>query len=623
VQLDWFHVSNFKSYLDSGRLPLTSGMTVVVGRNSAGKSALLDALGLRFMGRPHRSLKSLPHPGDAEDPVSRVHLQARCPGPELKRTFLQSNSQYYFPWPKGTTQSESNARPFIERLFSAEVVSCKLEALASKDSVASIDAGSRFALFWDGAPNDGGADSLNVLIQPTPDKRNVGQIHFGNGGGSPAQLMAATLLPRLFRFQAERMSIGLCQAGTNTVLKPDASNLPEVLSNLQGNPALFDDYERAIREVFPLAKAITTRPASNNRVEVFVWQISPASRRHDLAFSLNECGTGIGQVLAILYVVMASPEPQTILIDEPNSFLHPGAARALIRVLRQFPHHQYVIATHAPEIIAEAGHCPIIRVQWAEGASECQLYPKRDTEMSRKLLIDVGARLSDVFGFDEVLWVEGLSDQACIKTILESLFEPRSGLAVLAVRDTGNFDRRRAADIVAIYRQASLASAVVPPTVGFLLDRDGRNDRDMKEIVRETNGAVSFLDRLMLENYLLDPGAIAKVLNTEWHGAYDITTEKVKNWLLANGTAPEFGARACTAFSDEWLQKVDGAKLLRALFAGIAEQPAEFRKTTHCEQLVRAIIEGDANTLAPLINLIEGKLGAKRRNAADRSSAAA
>lgn len=320
-------------------------------------------------------------------------------------------------------------------------------------------------------------------------------------------------------------------------------NLPEVLSNIQANPDLFDEYISRVREVFPIVESITVRSAINNQVEIRVWQLPGASRRDDLAFPLNECGTGIGQVLAILYVAMASDDPQIILIDEPNSFLHPGAARALIRALRQFPRHQYVIATHAPEIISEAGDCPVIQVQWANGESTCERYPARTSEISRRLLVDVGARLSDVFGFDEVLWVEGPSDQACINALLKARFPPRPGLAVLPVRDTGNFYRRRARDIVAIYRQASMASALVPPTIGFLLDRDNRGDRDVEQIIEKTAGAVSFLPRAMIENYLLNAHAIVDVLKAESGDAAPLfQLEDVESWIRAHGSDREYQA---------------------------------------------------------------------------------
>src|SRR5205807_561938 len=75
--------------------------------------------------------------------------------------------------------------------------------------------------------------------------------------------------------------------------------------------------------------------------------------RDDLAIPLAECGTGIGQVLSILYVVLKS-EGNIIIIDEPNSFLHPRAAKALVSILREDRRNQYIISTHSPEVIVAA-----------------------------------------------------------------------------------------------------------------------------------------------------------------------------------------------------------------------------------------------------------------------------
>src|SRR5207248_195727 len=94
-----------------------------------------------------------------------------------------------------------------------------------------------------------------------------------------------------------------------------------------------------------------------------VWNHDPSTQRIDLAVPLNECGTGLGQVLAILYVVLTSDLPQTIIIDEPQTFLHPGAARALVEILKDFSHHQFIIATHSPTIVSVARPANLILVQ--------------------------------------------------------------------------------------------------------------------------------------------------------------------------------------------------------------------------------------------------------------------
>ena len=42
-----------------------------------------------------------------------------------------------------------------------------------------------------------------------------------------------------------------------------------------------------------------------------------------------------------------------VIIDEINSFLHPAAVKALLRILQtQYTQYQYIISTHAPEVIS-------------------------------------------------------------------------------------------------------------------------------------------------------------------------------------------------------------------------------------------------------------------------------
>jgi len=58
----------------------------------------------------------------------------------------------------------------------------------------------------------------------------------------------------------------------------------------------------------------------------------------------------------------------------------------------------------------------------------------------RRTLLEVGTRLSDLFGADNVVWVEGPTEEECFPKIMRarSITTP-PGLAVLAVRATGDF----------------------------------------------------------------------------------------------------------------------------------------------------------------------------------------
>lgn len=615
MKIQSFRVLNYKSYDDSGDIPLDPRMNLVVGPNSVGKSALLEALGLRFFGRPHRSVHSIPHPDDAVLPTSTVLVQASGSGLEVKRTFLRSRSSEYFPLPAGVAQDEQTVRRVAEDLFNSEELTLSLSYTTDGNVNARGHGNGQAPVLWPKLPRPP-QFNRTFLITPSADRRNIGGVNLNASGASTlGDIAAQTLIDRVFRIDAERMKLGRCQSGTGDTLEPDASNLPAVLMNLWNNTGRFRQYEELVREVFPLVKAISVRHTDKEYLEIRIAQADTSLQRADLAFPLAECGTGIGQVLALLYVVISSHDPQVIVIDEPNSFLNPGAARTLMQVLREFPRHQYIIATHAPEVIAEAGDCPILRITWNDGTSRCTVFSDRDTSTNRQLLTDVGARLSDVFGFDRILWVEGPSDQACISAIIDGQFRRIPGLAILPVRDTGNFERRRAGDIVAIYKQASMGSALLPPTVGFLLDREGRTDEELQRVTEESKGTVSFLRRRMLENYFLDPGAISEVLTAELGpNAPSVSPVSVEEWLRTHGGDRKYGARH-PVMTEPWLSSVHGGNLLKDLFSDLTESRVEFRKTRHCELLVRNLLKSRPEAVRSLTSEVAAKIPAATRNA--------
>jgi predicted ATPase len=149
------------------------------------------------------------------------------------------------------------------------------------------------------------------------------------------------------------LNIADAQITGQSILSSNASNLADVLHTLlNSNRGRFDRFVGYVSEIFPEITDVLT-PSNNNPGMVQV-QVSIAPRdaeRGDLSFSLRDCGTGVSQVLSILYVAIFDTAPRLIVIDEPNSFLHPGAAKQLIRVLKRFPQHQFIVSTReCPEL---------------------------------------------------------------------------------------------------------------------------------------------------------------------------------------------------------------------------------------------------------------------------------
>lgn len=252
---------------------------------------------------------------------------------------------------------------------------------------------------------------------------------------------------------------------------------------------------------------------------MFIWTVDPSTERDDLAVPLTESGTGISQVLAILYVVLTSNFPRVFVIDEPQSFLHPGALRKLIGILKRYPEHQYIIATHSPAVITAADPNTISIVRMDDMESRVEALDVSETSSLRMMLAEVGARLSDVFGADSILWVEGRTEELCFPLILEGVAKrSQRGVEIIGVNQTGDFEGRNAKSTFRIYRKLSTGRGLLPPAVGFIFDREGRSKREIQDLKRESKDdrgrpQVYFLARRMYENYLLNPQAIAEVVS--------------------------------------------------------------------------------------------------------------
>lgn len=151
--------------------------------------------------------------------------------------------------------------------------------------------------------------------------------------------------------------------------------------------------------------------------------------------------------------------------------------------------------------------------------------------------MDVGAKPSDVFGADRVLWVEGETEEMCLPLVLKGQAE-LAGTNIVRIRHPGDFGVKKVPVelIEGIYRNLSQGKTIIPPAVAFVFDRESRSDSAMDEMTRKTNGRVRFLPRRMFENYLLVSEALASVMNQlEYFRDPAVTETEVRDWLEANG----------------------------------------------------------------------------------------
>lgn len=608
MRLESFRVVNYKSFADSEKMRFAPGFNVIVGRNNVGKTALVEAVSLRFSNKPHRSLRTVPTPNAHANPISEAEVSIRFDADELAELLVREMPVFYVPT---DPYSQEPGETAVRKALSDGLT---VEAGFQNQSLSSAKLSTYTGIAISGV-------YLRVNVDPKGEPRYAGPIS-GLQSDYPelGAALASKFLQRLYSFSAVRFG-GTDESaiGANRALASDASNLVQVLDLLSRNTSRWRRYFERVRTVLPEIEAITFVPSEQGggHVRAKLWNVDPDTEREDLAVPLSESGTGVGQVLAILYVVFTSEYPRTIVIDEPQSFLHPGAVRKLFEILKSYPQHQYVITTHSPNAVTAADPQALFLVRKKGEESVADQLNVSETRDQARFLREVGASLSDVFGADNVLWVEGPTEEECFPLILSKV-SGRSlrGTKIVGVLSTGDLEGKRSRDVYRIYRRLTEAGGLLPPSVGFVFDREQRDERQREDLDRESGGLVSFLPRRMYENYLLNPKAIAWLLSELLgsSGSRDVSIDDVEAWIDVHGNDYSVGGAINSMVPKEvWLREVHGADLLKALFDHFSEGTVEYRKTEHGPQLTRWLCENEPENLKELAHFIAEQIDRNQR----------
>lgn len=594
-----FSVKNYKSWLNSGQLEFTQGINVIVGQNNAGKTALLEAMTLRNGSKPHASLKTKPSSDYLLDNTGVFEVEFLLSAEEFKSAFLNHNIQHiYVPAKDGISAKENLSE--INKILN-EKINHPVTAIFHNGTLESAS----FSSEWYSPSNQ-----YNIF-----DVDKSGQkLSFVNGGllnpdsvGNRGieQVIIGNITPRIFFFRAERFNLGYSAINSSGVLNSNCDNLPQVLHYLHTeNPKRFKRFYDLVAKVFPNITQITIPPVGAN-AHIRIWFHDPDSERADLSVPIDQSGTGIGQVLAMIYILVTSDRSHVLLIDEPQSFLHPGAIRSLIEIFKMEGKHQYILTTHAPAIIGMASS--VIQVSHNGLESNAKVIDSSQSLDASLILSDLGARLSDIFGADEIMWVEGATEESCFKLIIDYFRnEPFWGMQIIGVSATGDLQGKHSDKVYQIYNKLSSTTALIPPSVAFIFDSEAHTEKFKTDLIKRSKGLVHFLDRRMYENYLLIPEEIASLLNELESGREKpIDAKEIKKFICDNhkGSDP---------FSEKWLREVDGASLLHKTFNHFTDNRFPYEKVLYGTALTKRILHSDATRLQEIFELITEALKKKQ-----------
>lgn len=345
--IDRLHLQNFRQYEDL-EVPLSREVTLLIGENGAGKTAILDAiaslLSTVLTGQNHGG-KGLKHV-DARRVTSDLDSMGRLATVETHYPVIVEGSgelaEIQFDWHR-RIQTQANQPTWGNRevrKFSADFFDSKASASDSSDSII-------FPVI-----------AYYGVERLVGERRAQGQIPMSRVGAYHSSLDPRSDLKRVFTF---------------------LGNLDKqiVRAHAYGDPAPL-----AARGQFDaIDKACTSmlEPVGWHRLR---WNdaIEDVTLHHDsygtMPLALLATGPRIAAGLAIdlaSRMARANPAlggqdlldstPGIVLIDEVDLHLHPSWQQKIVPLLRKtFPRVQFILTTHSPQVIStvEAEHIRVL-----------------------------------------------------------------------------------------------------------------------------------------------------------------------------------------------------------------------------------------------------------------------
>lgn len=590
---------------DSGWIELSPTMNIFVGENNSGKSAILRSFLGQLPSAAHRSSKEWrsEYLGTSKHTVEVEHS-----GPELDWALRKTQSSGP-TWSIGTSSftTDQNVEAYLDQYLDTPKINHQITRSVNSD----------FA-FVHTEPYKTNVHIFTIAIA------NGRYLITNSGLGRPTNTLHNILSwlwrEKIFVFQGLRSSPAKMNYAPASRLDSNAINLAVELNGLQGDsPEMFSMLVSHLTSIFPTVGNLSVS-AAEGTFEIRVWA-TPEQRNRELSFSLDDSGTGLAQAIAILFIAMTF-ESAVLVIDEISSYLHPSAAKALLRILQSnYPRHQYIISTHSPEVLTAGRDAKVFWVRKNGFISSIANVDLSNLDTLREVTGQLGVSMTDVFAAEHIIWVDGDTEEVCFPLLLEASGDRTKSVQFIAILHTGDFhDKKISAEkVFKIYERLTSATAPVISKVAFNFDSDNLTDAKKNELNTRSNGRIHFLPRKNFESYLLDPPAIARVIVEAFkeHDPLDVTEMEAltRSTLLQLAAESRYGTPADpVSYSDAgWLDRVDGARVIADLFSKITQQKLEYRKTTHSVALVRDLLQNSPGQLDGLIQYVRELVATARQ----------
>lgn len=226
--------------------------------------------------------------------------------------------------------------------------------------------------------------------------------------------------------------------------------------------------------------------------------------------------TGEGSQAMLRLIDQLERGSPIMAIEEPESHLHPALVKRIGHLLAETSKDkQLFVCTHSPFLVEQSLLDSFFVVKKEQDSS--QVSQMRDIDGLRNLLLDIGMRPSDILFSDAILLVEGLSDEVFFDHLSNKVDVPLTGRHVKVVRTNGSPRGRRKVEFWAeVGRDSGLP-------LYLILDKNARDEAESAI----SKGQIPSEHCLILEKGDLEDyypwRALEEVLSTQ----FDVAVEEV------------------------------------------------------------------------------------------------
>ena len=273
-------------------------------------------------------------------------------------------------------------------------------------------------------------------------------------------------------------------------------------------------------------------------------------------------GHGLQAWMQTLWFLARTQRESTIVLDEPDVYLHADLQRKLIKVIEQMEFDQSVIATHSSEIIGDVPFTSVVSVQKANPVSK----PAEHAIEIQTALTGLGSihsiQLSKLAENGKLLFVEG-GDRVYLLTVAYKLgpkvYDTFARLAVHEMDGRGNWKEALGAAKALSKVSAGLVRCYA------LFDRDYMLPAEEEKIYKQSQAAdldVTIWKRKEIENYFVSSSGLSRYLSR----CQDVEVTLLDAGKLISEAADSLLDETRLSISDEIHQKTPGKMTIAEAF---------------------------------------------------------